>query len=642
MIDKTELNYQRMLPALKAHCNEKDPSAWKTLQPRIKKHFPEIFNHLFRLYQHHYDFYYHHEAMLKSAIDAYIARPDDLRKLDLKRLKNPVWYKDESMIGAVAYADLFAGGIKGIGKRLPYLEKLEVNYLHLMPFFDCPEGMNDGGYAVSDYRKVMKGLGTIKDLSALASELRKRGISLVADFVFNHTSDEHVWAKKAKAGDPFYQGYYYMYPDRTIPDMFDKSLREIFPDTRRGSFSWVPDAGMWVWTTFHNYQWDLNYANPEVLKSIAGEMFFLANAGVEVLRLDAIAFTWKRPGTTSENQPEAHILVKTLNALLRIAAPAVEFKSEAIVHPDFVNRYIAKDQCALSYNPLMMALMWEALATRDASLLHRSLKYRFGIPKDTVWVNYVRCHDDIGWTFSDEDAASIGINGYDHRRFLNDFYVGRFPGSFSVGEPFQFNPDTGDMRICGMAASLTGLEKGLLNADENECRLAIKRMTLLYALAMFAGGIPLIYLGDELALTNDYSYKSDPNKRHDSRWVHRIAVTDDTLEIAKDNESWSGMMFANVRKMVRIRKSNALFGDAATRFIHTGNKHLFAFEREKNGKKLLVIANFSEHLLHVNPSLIANSFENGALFDELWGGKKTTPDNLPELDAYGLMLLVPA
>ncbi len=326
--------------------------------------------------------------------------------------------------------DLFAGTLKGIQEKVPYFKELGLTYLHLMPLFRCPEGENDGGYAISSYREVNPALGTMQELSNLAQLLRKEGISLVLDFVFNHTSNEHEWALKARAGDPEYQAYYYMFDDRTMPDAYERTLREIFPEEHPGAFTYFSDVGKWVWTTFHSNQWDLNYSNPVVFNRMAEEMLFLANAGVEVLRLDAVAFLWKQMGTNCENLPEAHMLIQAFNAIARISAPALIFKSEAIVHPDEVVRYIHPKECQISYNPLLMALLWNTLATRQTDLLTFSMQERFRIHPQCAWVNYVRCHDDIGWTFSDEDAAQLGINGFDHRRFLNDFYTGKFPGSF--------------------------------------------------------------------------------------------------------------------------------------------------------------------------------------------------------------------
>jgi amylosucrase len=379
------------------------------------------------------------------------------------------------MVGGVCYVDLFAGTLTGLRERLPYFKTLGLTYLHLMPLFESPEGNSDGGYAVSSYRRVNPRLGTIEELAELAREFQEQGISLVLDFVFNHTSDEHEWALHAQAGDPEYERFYFLFPDRTMPNAYERTLREIFPTVRRGSFTWREDIRKWVWTTFNSFQWDLNYANPAVFRAMAEEMLFIANIGVEILRLDAVAFIWKRMGTSCENQPEAHQIIQAFNSIARITAPAMLFKSEAIVHPDDVLSYISPRECQISYNPLLMALLWESLATREVKLLDHSMRNRFRLPQGTAWVNYLRSHDDIGWTFDDNDARWEWMDPTGHRKFLNQFYTGRFPASFARGLPFQENPTTGDARVSGTLASLAGLEQAMQSGDQQQIELAVRR-----------------------------------------------------------------------------------------------------------------------------------------------------------------------
>jgi amylosucrase len=399
---------ERLLPRLEAEfapVAKRDPQAWTGFKARLNQHFPRLFRILLHLYGGQYDFFFHLQSLMALMAQAWIARPADLKALDDSREDQPDWFQNHQMVGGVCYVDLFAGDLAGIRRKIPYFKELGLTYLHLMPLFRSPEGENDGGYAISSYREVDPKLGTMAELRELADELRAEGISLVLDFVFNHTSNEHTWALKARAGEAVYQSYYRMFPDRVMPDAYERHLREIFPDEHPGAFTYFDDIGQWVWTTFHSNQWDLNYANPEVFNQMANEMLFLANQGVEVLRLDAVAFIWKALGTSCENLPEAHMIIQAFNAIARIAAPALLFKSEAIVHPDEVAKYIDREECQLSYNPLLMALLWNSLATREVQLLTYSMANRFAIPEGCAWVNYVRCHDDIGWTFSDEDAA---------------------------------------------------------------------------------------------------------------------------------------------------------------------------------------------------------------------------------------------
>ena len=438
----------------------------ETIEARLAAHWSRFFGLLHRLYGHHYDFFYYLENITLTAVDCWLERPDDLYELDLRRETRPGWHHSERMVGGSLYVDLFAGDLVRLRERIPYFQELGLTFIHLMPLFASRPGNSDGGYAISDYRSVDPRLGHHRrPAAARRRAFRKAGISLVLDFVFNHTSDDHEWALRAQEGDREHMDYYHLYEDRTIPDQYERTLREVFPTVRRGNFTWHSGMQRWVWTTFNSFQWDLKYANPEVFRAMAAEMLFLANTGVEILRLDAVAFIWKQMGTSCENLPEAHLLIQAFNALCRIAAPGLVFKSEAIVHPDDVVRYIDRGECPLSYNPTLMALLWESAATRETRLLKQSIGHRQNLPPGTAWVNYLRGHDDIGWSFDNADAEAVGIHPGDHRDFLNRFYTGRFEGSFASGVPFQHNEDTGDMRISGTTASLAGLEQALQKND---------------------------------------------------------------------------------------------------------------------------------------------------------------------------------
>lgn len=594
---EAQRTFVRLTPRLEAEfAAETNSIAWATFRRRLDAHFDDLFVLLFQLYGDRYDFLYHLERLLAESARSWLDRPQALKDLDAVRERDPQWYQSERMLGGVYYVDLFAGDLQGMRAKIPYFKELGLTYLHLMPLFKAPEGDNDGGYAVSDYREVDPRLGVMDDLRVLATELREHGISLVLDFVFNHTSDEHRWALAAQAGDEEYADYYFIFPDRTMPDAYDRTLREIFPDQHPGSFTYRADMQRWVWTTFNSFQWDLNYRNPAVFRDMAAEMLFLANVGAEVLRLDALAFTWKEMGTNCENLPKAHTLVRAFNAVLRIAAPSLLFKSEAIVHPDEVARYISVQECQLSYNPLLMALLWNSLATRETRLLRHSMGYRFAIPDECAWVNYIRCHDDIGWTFDDGDAGALGINGYDHRRFLNAFYTGRFPGSFARGLPFQENPRTGDARISGTQASLAGLEAALHSGNPAEIDLAVRRILLLNAIILSIGGVPLIYLGDEIGILNDYSYVEDAAKAGDSRWVHRPRIDWEQMARRLDQTSIEGRIYTALRRLIELRKATKAFAGNDMRVINLGNDHVFAYVRSgRQSERVLVLANFSEH-----------------------------------------------
>jgi amylosucrase len=618
---------------------------WRQFEKRFAEHGPHL-HALFRsLYGGRPDFDQQFAKLITTVALAWMDRPADLQALDAQREADPRWFQSEKMLGGIAYVDLFGGDLKGIRAKLPYFKSLGLTYLHLMPLFKAPDGNSDGGYAVSSYRDVNPALGTMKELRALAKDLRKAGISLCLDFIFNHTSDEHEWAKRALAGDPDYRAFYY-FMSRSEADRFDPHLREIFPDQHPGAFTalsrWVDSeqAGdTWVWTTFNSFQWDLRYENPAVFTAMAAEMLFIANVGVDVLRMDAVAFIWKQLGTVCENLPEAHTLIQAFNAVARIAAPSLLFKSEAIVHPDDVAKYIRPDECQLSYNPLLMALLWNTLATREVNLLAEAIRTRSQIHADCAWVNYVRCHDDIGWTFSDEDAARFGVNGFEHRKFLNAFYIGRFDGSFARGVPFQENPKTGDCRISGMCASLAGLEQALTGTNGLLVDHAIRRILLVHGIAMSYGGIPLIYLNDEVAALNDYSYRDDPEKADDSRWVHR-PPTDWRLAALRDEPGTvQHRVFSGLMRMIEVRKSEPAL---ATRVEHvqTGNKHVLGFAHHHAAGPLLVLANFSEHPQVVSPELLHRQSMSWPARD-LISGQHIVPSEGLALSPYQLVWLKP-
>lgn len=597
---ESKRSLQRLLPRAEATLADSiasDPQGWQQFRERLERYYLGLFRLYVGLYRERYDLFFHLEDLLVSLARSWLARPSDLRELDRAREQNPVWFQSNQMLGGVCYVDLFAGDLESVRSKIPYFKELGLTYLHLMPLFKAPEGENDGGYAVSSYRDVHPPLGTMEQLASLARDFRSAGISLVVDLVFNHTADEHMWAEKARAGDEEYADFYRIFPDREMPDAYEHNLREIFPDEHSGAFTFFPNlfkTGGWVWTTFHSYQWDLNYANPAVFNRMAEEMLFLANQGVEVIRLDAVAFIWKQLGTVCENLPEAHQLIQAFNAVARISAPAMLFKSEAIVHPDEVARYIDPAECQLSYNPLLMALLWNSLATRKIRLLSQALAKRFELHPETAWVNYIRVHDDIGWTFSDEDASILGVNGYDHRRFLNEFFRGRFPGSFARGLPFQENPKTGDCRISGTCASLAGLEKAIEEEGPQQVELAIRRILLIHGVILTAGGIPLIYLGDEIGTLNDYSFRQDPAHERDSRWVHRPRADWEKYAKRHDPSCVEGQVYQGLQRLIALRKEHDAFSGGHLQVIQTGSDHVLGYVREHNGKRAVIFANFSE------------------------------------------------
>ncbi|MFM6841344.1 MAG: alpha-amylase family protein [Candidatus Planktophila sp.] len=446
------------------------------------------------------------ESTMEKIVDViagiFAARTQELRDRDQSRILAPDWFQSPNAVGYVAYADLFAGDLNGIRKKIDYLENLGITYLHLMPLLTPRPSPNDGGYAVMDYRTVRKDLGSMKDLSKLSSELHESGISLTLDLVLNHVAKEHEWAEKAKAGDQKYRNYFYAYDDRIIPDQFEKTLPEIFPTFAPGNFTFNEELKAWVWTTFNDYQWDVNWSNPDVFLEYVDIIGYLANQGADCVRLDAIAFIWKRLGTDSQNQPEVHAITQALRAAAHISTPSLIFKAEAIVGPKDVVHYLGQGDHAgkvsdIAYHNSLMVQIWSALASRDGRLMAHALSKFAPVPTTSGWATYLRCHDDIGWAIDDADASELGINPYAHRGFLAEFYANEFEGSFARGVHFQSNPTTGDRRTSGSAASLIGIHAAIENKDAPALQTAIDRLKCAYAMVFGFGGLPLLYMGDE-------------------------------------------------------------------------------------------------------------------------------------------------
>jgi len=642
---KADLTLERLRPRIDQAWESRDGSAElrREFEDRLVRVWRPLFELLFELYGSRYDFFYHVEQILLTAVMACSDRCEALRELDRQRINAPDWFQSERVVGGALYVDLFSENLNKLGDHVGYFQELGLTYLHLMPLFAVRPGNNDGGYAISNYRSVDPRLGTVEDLRQLATKLREAGICLVLDFVFNHTSDDHEWARNAQAGNPEYEEFYYIFPDRTEPDKYEVTLREIFPTIRRGSFTWHDGMRRWIWTTFNSFQWDLNYSNPAVFRAMLEEMLFIANLGVDVLRLDAVAFIWKRLGTSCENLPEGHSLIRAFNLLARIAAPGLLFKSEAIVHPDAVMEYISPEECQLSYNPTLMALLWESLATRKTTLLTQTLQHRFRLPHHTAWVNYLRCHDDIGWTFDDSDAAAVGVNGYDHRGFLNRFYTGQFPGSFARGVPFQENLETGDMRISGTMASLAGLEQAVEEDDEELKELAIRRMLLLHGVTLSIGGIPLLYLGEEWGMLNDYDFVKDPAKAGDTRWIHRpkmkweyLEELDGNLEVG--NQSIRKRIFRSIQYLIHLRKECPAFAGQSMELFSSENEHVLAYIRYHDGHRTIVLANFSESPQKINGNRL-RTVGFGRFFQDQIGSKVYAASESITLEPYGLLWL---
>ena len=541
-------------------------------------------------------------ALMEALRDAWSDRPADLKRLDLQRDLEPDWFQRPRMAGYVFYVDRFAGDLRAVLDRLDDLTDLGITYLHLMPCLMPREGDNDGGYSVKDYRRIDPRYGDMSDFEAVTAACRARGISVCVDLVLNHTAREHEWADAARAGDPAYLDYYLTYRDDAVPKAHKATLVEVFPDTAPGNFTFDAAMDRWVWTTFNAHQWDLNWANPRVFLEMTRVMLFLANRGADVLRLDAVAFMWKRMGTRCQSEPEVHMILHALRAACRIVAPAAIHLEEAIVGPAEMLTYLGRDVHDgkignLAYHNSLMVQIWSALATRDARLMTHVLATHFpSSVTNATYATYLRCHDDIGWAITDEDAAALGLSGPAHRGFLSDFYEGGFPGSFAEGALFQHNPETGDKRISGTTASLAGLERAEAAGDPAAIDMAVHRILLGHAIIASYGGIPLVYMGDEVALLNDRGYAEDPALAHDSRWLHRPHMDWDRLARARaEPDGPPGRVLAGLRHLLARRAATPeIHGAVPTVILTPPDRRLFAIARSAPTGPLVCLFNVSE------------------------------------------------
>lgn len=524
----------------------------------------------------------------------YQERNADLKKLDRSRVKNPDWYKQNDLLGMMMYTNAFAGTLKGVKEKLPYVKSCGVNYLHFMPLLESPKGRDDGGYAVADFRKVKPELGTMEDLEDLTAECHRQGISCCLDFVMNHTSEDHEWARAARNGDPVARSRYFFYDDWFVPNIYEETVPEVFPTTAPGNFTWINDCNQVVMTTFYPYQWDLNYANPMVFNDMVGNMLYMANRGIDVIRLDAVPYIWKQIGTNCRNLPQVHTLVRMMRIISEIVCPGVLLLGEVVMEPSKVVPYfgtVDKPECHMLYNVTTMASTWNTIATKNVGLLKRQMDQVCALPKDYVFLNYLRCHDDIGWGLDYDWLAQFGIDEVAHKKFLNDYFTGKGYNSDSRGELYNDDPRLGDARLCGTTASLSGLEAGQYEANADKIEQAIACDLMLHGYLLAQSGIPVLYSGDEIGQTNDYTYKNDPDKCADSRYLHRGNFPWDKVE-KKDPVAMK--IFDALRHMEDIRASHDVFSCNANVYtIETGCASVLGIVREYAGHELRAFFNFS-------------------------------------------------
>ena len=527
----------------------------------------------------------------------YNCRSKKLKERDLKREKGPDWYHGKDMLGMMLYTDNFAGNMKGVKEKIPYLKECNINCLHLMPFLDTPKGRSDGGYAVADFRKVRPDLGTMKDLAELTEKCHEEDINVCMDFVMNHTSEDHEWAKRARAGEGEYMSRYFFYDNEEIPEKYEKTVPQVFPTTAPGNFTYLPETGHYVMTTFYPYQWDLNYRNPRVFNEMIYNFLYLTNQGIDIVRIDAVPYIWKELGTTCRNLKQVHTIVRMMRMIAEIVCPGVLLLGEVVMEPEKVVPYfgtVEKPECHMLYNVTTMATTWNSIATGDIRLLKKQMDIVNQLPKQYVFLNYLRCHDDIGWGLDYETMRPWGIKEIPHKRYLNDYFTGKIRGSVSRGELYNDDPVTQDARFCGTTASMCGIEKAGFEHDEEAMNAAVREDIMLHAYMLTQSGIPMLYSGDELGQVNDYSYKNDPEKCADSRYIHRGKLPWELAEDKEDVTTVQGNIFQTLDRLEKIRRQEITFdkdADVYTYDVHDDS--ILCVLREYKGRRFFGIFNFS-------------------------------------------------
>ncbi len=567
----------------------------------------------------------------------YEERRASLKKLDRTREKDPDWYKRNDMAGMMMYTEAFAGNLKGVKERLPYIQECGVNYLHLMPLLDSPEGRSDGGYAVSDFGKVRPDLGTMKDLAALTETCHKKGLSVCLDFVMNHTSEEHEWAKRARAGEKEFQDRYFFFDTFDIPGQYEKTCPQVFPTTAPGNFTWLEEEKKFVMTTFYPYQWDLNYRNPIVFHDMTDCLLNLTNQGVDIIRIDAVPYIWKELGTTCRNLPQVHSIVRMLRMICEIVCPGVLLLGEVVMEPVKVVPYfgtVEKPECHMLYNVTTMATTWHTAATGDVALLKRQMDIVNALPKEYVFLNYLRCHDDIGWGLDYDWLKAVkDMEEVPHKKYLNDYFTGKWPGSYAKGELYNDDPASGDARLCGTTASLCGLERALEEGNKEAAARSVRLIEMLHGYMLVQSGIPVIYSGDEIGQLNDNGYHNDPKKAEDSRYLHRGSFSWEKAELRKTEGSYQKEIFDCLRRMEDLRAVHPVFlNQAAVWTADTYDAAILCVNRAYGEEKLTALFNFAgeERTAWIN--------EEGMYVDLLSGEQMEGRE--VKLPAYGMRWLL--
>ena len=576
----------------------------KTINKKFIDKFSMYYDELKWLYIELYNNEFTFSRLCDNMEKAYSKRSADLKKLDKVREEDKQWYKSPDMVGTMIYADDFADTLSGVQKKLGFVQKLNINMLHLMPFLDSPKAASDNGKAVSNYKKIRSDLGKMEDLKSLAQACHRKNICICSDFIMNHTSSSHIWAKKAQNGEGEYMSRYFFYDNPDIPNSYDLTVPQVYPATAPGNFTYIPEIDHFVMTTFYPYEWDLNYSNPKVFNEMVNNLLFLANQGIDMFKLKDISYIWKEIGTNCRNLKQVHTIIRMLRIITEVVCPGVLLMGDAEGSLEDIVSYFGtedKPECHLVIDKDASDTIWHTMATGNCKLIKRRLDKVNTVSKDNIFVNYLRSFDPIDWRLDYDILKEDEIDPAAHRKYLNDFFTGKITEGIAYGEIVNDDPIVMEDKLEGSVMALCGLKTVSASLDDSSIETAIRKIILLYAYLMMEAGIPWVHCAD---------IKTDPK-----------------------TNSIRGRLFNELCKLESLRQNERVFNFYADKWtLDTWDEGTLAMGRYFEGQKVIAVFNFTEY------DRVAWVNENDGEYEDMITGQRMDASGI-NVPAYGFYLL---
>src|SRR6202161_2199571 len=498
-------------------------------------------------------------------------------RVDAANRDDPEWYRD-AVIYQLHLKSFFDSNNDGIGdfagllQKLDYIVELGVNVVWLLPFYPSP--LLDDGYDISDYRGVHPSYGTLRDAKRFIREAHERGLRVITELVINHTSDQHPWFQRARQAKPGSAARnFYVWSDT---DEKYKGTRIIFTDTEKSNWTWDPVAGAFYWHRFFSHQPDLNFDNPHVVRAVINTMHFWLDLGADGFRLDAIPYLCEREGTSNENLPETHAIIKTLRAELDAYAPNKLLLAEANQWPEDVSAYFGDgDECHMAYHFPLMPRIYMAIAQEDRFPITDIVRQTPDIPANCQWALFLRNHDEL----------TLAMVTDVERDYLWSTYANDPRARINVGIRRRLAP--------------------LMDNDR-------RKIELMTSLLLSFPGTPIIYYGDEIGMGENI-YLGDRNggrtpmqwtpdrnggfSRADPARLYAPTIMDpvygyEAVNVEAQSRSLSSLLSAT-KRLISVRKSTLAFGRGTMAFIRPANRCVLAYVRQYGDQVILCVANLS-------------------------------------------------